>query len=88
MRLSEQLDNAAQSFTSWIIVTLGGGLVWLIRRVLTNQRQIEILESRIAHEQASQEADMRRRDEQRAEDRAMVRDIGKKVDALYERSMR
>ena len=88
MRLSEQLDNAAQSFTSWIIVTLGGGLVWLIRRVLTNQRQIEILESRISHEQASQEADMRRRDEQRAEDRAMVRDIGKKVDALYERSMR
>lgn len=73
---------------TWTIVTLGGGLVWLIRRVLTNQRQIEILESRIAHEQASQEADMRRRDEQRAEDRAMVRDIGKKVDALYERSMR
>lgn len=73
---------------TWTIVTLGGGLVWLIRRVLTNQRQIEILESRIAQEQASQEADMRRRDEQRAEDREMVRDIGKKVDALYERSMR
>lgn len=85
MRLSEQLDNAAQSFTSWIIVTLGGGLVWLIRRVLTNQRQIEILESRIAHEQASQEADMRRRDKQRDEDREMMKEIGRKVDALYER---
>ena len=74
MRLSEQLDNAAQSFITWTIVTLGGGLMWLIRRILTNERKIALLESYIEH-----------RDKQRDEDREMMKEIGRKVDALYER---
>ncbi len=74
MGLSDQIDNALQSLTSWVVVTLGGGLMWLIRRILTNERKIALLESYIEH-----------RDKQRDEDREMMKEIGRKVDALYER---
>jgi hypothetical protein len=48
--------------------------MWLIRRILTNERKIALLESYIEH-----------RDKQRDEDREMMKEIGRKVDALYER---
>lgn len=88
MGLPDQIDNAVQSFTTWAIVTCGGGVMWLIRRVLTNQRQIEILEAEFTRRDEWYKQDASRRDQQRTEDRDMVRDIGKKVDALYERNVK
>lgn len=41
--LSQMIDNAA----SWFVVTILGGALWLVRRILTNQRQIEALQAEI-----------------------------------------
>jgi hypothetical protein len=76
-KFSEQLETAAQSLMSWVAVSLAAGFVWMVRRILTNERKIEILETYIEH-----------RDKQREEDRDMMREIGRKVDALYSRNVK
>jgi hypothetical protein len=55
-----------------ILAAAGAAIVtacaWLVRRVLTNQRQIELLERDLAH-----------RNEQRKEDRAAIDDVRSSV---------
>ena len=82
------MDNASQSFTTWVIVTLGGGLTWVVRRVLTSQRAIELLEAEISRREDQRSRDDARRDKLRDEDREMVKDISRKVDALYGRGLK
>lgn len=47
MKINEFLPNVSQSAASWLVVTLLGGILWLIRRVFTNQKQIELLQHSI-----------------------------------------
>ncbi|MGB1215049.1 MAG: hypothetical protein ACPG4X_16905 [Pikeienuella sp.] len=61
MTFREALDSGLQSAVSWLIVGALGGLVWLVRRVFTNQKQIEMLHTAL-------EA----RDEQRNRDREEI----------------
>jgi predicted amino acid dehydrogenase len=46
------------------IIAVGGAVSWLVRRVLTNQKQIELLEREIKH-----------RDNQRQEDREALSEV-------------
>jgi hypothetical protein len=41
------VDKASQSLAGWIVVTIGGGFLWVIRRVFTNQKQIELLQKEL-----------------------------------------
>ena len=43
LNLSGFYEKASHSFASWAVVTVGGAVVWLVRRVFTNQKQIELL---------------------------------------------
>lgn len=69
--MSDQLAALMNDVRTWIIGAVLGGIGWLVRRVLTNERQIALLE-----------ADLRNRDRQRSEDRetlAGVRDDLRRV---------
>lgn len=69
MSLHDKID--ATSLTTGLISACGAGFLWIVRRVLTNQRQIELLQSEISH-----------RDKLRAEDREAVREVRDDVKAL------
>lgn len=62
--MSDQLAAIMNDVRTWIIGAVLGGIGWLVRRVLTNERQIALLE-----------ADLRHRDQLRAEDRAALASI-------------
>jgi hypothetical protein len=62
---AERMASTVQtSIVSTIVATVVGAVAWLIRRVLTNQRQIELLEREIKH-----------RDELRQADRAALSEV-------------
>lgn len=71
MSWSERIEQAGTSLTVGLIASVGGGVMWLVRRVLTNQRQIELLQSEIRH-----------RDEMRKADRDAVEEIKDDVKAM------
>ncbi len=55
---AEKMASTAQtSIISTIVATVAGAVVWLIRRVLTNQSQIELLQSEIKHRDRLREDD-------------------------------
>lgn len=58
------LEDALHSFVTWIVVTLGGGVIWLFRKVLTNEKQIAILK-----------AEIEARESRRNEDRQVMKEI-------------
>lgn len=57
MNLSDALEKAGQNALGWAVVSLLGGVVWVVRRIFTNQKQIELLQQEL-----SAREDMRMRD--------------------------
>lgn len=70
MSLADKIDGATNGLIAGAVAATVGAGSWLVRRVLTNEKQIAILE-----------ADLKRRDEQRSEDRQDVKDV--KSDIRY-----
>ena len=64
LTLMERIETAAANLGTAALVALGGGVMWLIRSVLTNQRKIGLLEQEISH-----------RDQQRTEDREALKAV-------------
>lgn len=60
----ERLHEAGSALVTALVGAVVAAGVWLVRRVLTNAQQIALLE-----------ADLKRRDEQRKEDRQDVKDV-------------
>lgn len=58
------LEDALHSFVTWVVVSVGGAVVWLFRKVLTNERQISMLKAEIDS-----------REERRNEDRQVMQEI-------------
>jgi hypothetical protein len=48
MSLSERIEQATSHFTAWAIAAVGGFIVWLVRRVFTNQQEIELLKQNLS----------------------------------------
>ncbi|MEX5513550.1 hypothetical protein [Pseudophaeobacter sp. 1A09344] len=71
MSFSEMAEKATQSLAGWFVVTFAGGGLWVVRRVFTNQKQIEMLQREIEM-----------RDGRREEDRQMMLDIRSDVKEL------
>lgn len=67
----ERLTHAADSVITWVIGGALGGIGWLVRRVLTNERKIAMLE-----------ADLARREQQRTEDREALSAVRASVDQI------
>ena len=71
MSILAKLEEAGNALIVGAVSTVIGGILWLVRRVLTNQRQIELLQSEIRH-----------RDSIRQIDRAAVQEIKEDVKAM------
>ena len=71
MSLSEMAEKASQSLVGWLVVTIAGGVLWTIRRVFTNQKQIELLQKEIQS-----------RDELRTRDREDMQEVKADVKEL------
>jgi cell division protein FtsL len=55
---AERMAATAQnSIITTVVATIAGAIVWVVRRVLTNQRQIELLEREIKHRDDLRKAD-------------------------------
>ncbi len=61
MTFREALDHGLQSIVTWLVVGVLGGALWLVRRVFTNQKQIELMQQALSD-----------RDNQREVERAEV----------------
>lgn len=61
MTFLEKFEQASAGIMVAGITAVGSGVIWLVRRVFTNQKQIEMLMTEIAH-----------RDKQRKEDRELL----------------
>lgn len=72
----ESIERVGSNVTTAIVVAIGGGVMWVIRTLLTNQRQIELLQREIEH-----------RDETRREDREALSDIRSAVRRLESKLM-
>ena len=73
MTLIERIEQASTGIAVTAMATAASGAVWLVRRIFTNQKQIEIL-------QQSLEA----RDKQRDEDREALSDVRTDVREIRE----
>ena len=71
MSLIERIEQMGSSLLLAAVTSIGGGILWLVRRVLTNQKQIEMLQAEIRH-----------RDSLRQIDRAAVQEIKEDVKAM------
>lgn len=83
-----RFDSLANSVTTWIVVTIGAAASWIVRRLLINSKQISLLQAEIERRAEAEKRAEQHREQQRSEDREIVRDIGRKVDALYQRGVR
>lgn len=43
--MNDRISSAVNSAMTWLVVTVLGGIAYLIRRVFTNQKQIELLQA-------------------------------------------
>lgn len=67
----ERISEIASDLTGWVVTSIAAGGVWIIRRVLTNQKQIEMLQAEIKY-----------RDQIRVQDREDLQDIKTDVKEL------
>lgn len=68
---ADTVEKATQDVASYILVTLAAGFFWVIRRVFTNQKQLELLDREI-----------KARDETRQRDREDMQELKGDVKAL------
>lgn len=57
MSFAERLSEAGTSIVLALIGAVGSAVIWFIRRVLTNQKQIELLSQEIAHRDKLRDVD-------------------------------
>jgi len=56
----ERLETAYSSAITWVVTALLGGIVWLVRRVLTNQAELDILKRELANRERLRQEDRER----------------------------
>lgn len=64
MTLPERIADAGSALIVSVVVAVGSGIGWLIKRVLTNQAEIALLRQHLEN-----------RDKQRDEDREAIADV-------------
>jgi hypothetical protein len=85
MAFLDRLEQASASLIVAIFAAAGTGGMWVVRKVLTNDKSIALLRAEIARRDEWLKGDMDRREKQRGEDREAVKDISRKVDTLMRR---
>lgn len=69
------ISDWSSNTASAIIASVIGAVTWLVRRVLTNEKQIGLLTSALEHRDTLLKSDFAYRDALRKEDRQDVKDL-------------
>ena len=77
MNFLERLGNTVESLATALILAISGGVLWLVRRVLTSQAQIELLSREISHRDRLRSEDREAMAEVRDDVKALRTDVGK-----------
>ena len=88
MTLIERFEQVGTTLLTAAVAAVISGITWLIRRVTTNDKKLEMLNAEIDRRDEWLKQDIVRRDKQRDEDREIVKHIADKVDALYARGLK
>jgi hypothetical protein len=75
MSFSDAVEKASQSLIGWAVVSFSGGLFWLIRRVFTNQKQIELMQQEAKARDQLRQRDREDLHEVKADVKEMTRDM-------------
>lgn len=67
----DRMLSLLENISTYLVTVIIGGVGWLIRRVITNQKQIELLQS-----------ELRNRERQREEDRERIARIERGVERI------
>lgn len=77
---ADVIEKTAGNFLTWVVVTLAGGAIWLVRRVFTNQKQLEMMQTEIR-----QREELRQRDRDDIQEvKRDVKEINKHVMTLFQ----
>lgn len=73
-----------ENYIFWAFTTVAAGVIWLIRRVFTNQQQIEEMRKELTHRDRLREEDRKVVQEVR-EDMKHTRDAVKRIEGMMSR---
>ncbi len=86
MKFSDLAEQASQSAVGWAVAGILAGILWLVRRVITNQKQIDLMKN----DQKSRDKERERdRDEYRAvlaEIKSSQNEMARDIKSLFQRS--
>lgn len=86
MTFKDLAEQASQSAVGWIVAGILAGILWLVRRVITNQKQIDLMKN----DQSSRDKERERdRDEYRAvlaEIKTSQTEMARDIKSLFQRS--
>ncbi len=81
----ERAEQAANSFIAWAVAGVLGGALWLVRRIFTNQRQVEMMMAEIALREAQRKEERKADRELLNDTRADVKEIRDDIKTLFQR---
>lgn len=81
----DRVEQAANSFIAWAVAGALGGAWWLVRRIFTNQRQVEMMMAEIALLEAQRKEERKADRELLNDTRADVKEIRDDIKTLFQR---
>ena len=75
IKFLEDLEQGFVAFTSALFVSVAGGIAWLVRQVITNQKQLALMELQHTDQMNILRSEMSHRDQLRKEDREALAEV-------------
>ena len=85
MSLSERVEQITSHFWAYAIAAVGGFIVWLVRRIFTNQQEIELLKQNLAQRDVMRNEDREALHEVKQDIQEVRQDVKQIVNVLMER---
>lgn len=83
----DKFVDLLQKFQSTLMWVGGGfifGLLWVVRKIVTHERQITLLQQGLSHMEGMRAAEAEHREMQRAEDRKDLHEVKTTVNQLHQ----
>lgn len=77
MSLSDFFKETAPGVTVWVVAGLGSGVVWLVRRVVTNEKALALLRQELKAQSEAIAAALQVREQLRIEDLRRLDEVNK-----------
>ena len=81
---AQAVSDGVYNLVSWAIITLAGGGVWIVRRILTNQKQIEMLQHHLDEREKEHGRDREEFRRDIEEVKSDVKEINKNLITLFQ----